>query len=236
MQCVSEYFAGTILLFSALGSLLCISIVVSQAHTQFIVFFMSVDLNSMEYSGNERIPLLGSMKSNQRDSAARDWLSSSMPKNPLHTRSTSVSSHDRSHAIYGLNRDAENGFYDNQSDSEIIARPTSHTQLDNDFEEYLIANRILKTGRQRKKIAARSKGGEFQKEKRKKRRVYFACISKEIDIQVCSQYNISFLILMLIHGVLKLNEHTILYEEVHLFLKLQYIITNSCHVMYIAII
>ena len=38
------------------------------------------------------------------------------------------------------------------------------------------------TGRQRKKLAARSKGGEFQT-RRKKRRVYFCCICSELDIE-----------------------------------------------------
>ncbi len=42
--------------------------------------------------------------------------------------------------------------------------------------------RSLKTGRQRKKLAARSKGSEFRAN-RKKRRVYFCCISSEIDVQ-----------------------------------------------------
>mmetsp|Transcript_7635 Transcript_7635/g.7725 ORF Transcript_7635/g.7725 Transcript_7635/m.7725 type:complete len:498 (+) Transcript_7635:238-1731(+) len=44
------------------------------------------------------------------------------------------------------------------------------------------SNRIIRTGRQRKKVASRSKGGEFQ-QKRKKRRVYFCCVSNEIDIE-----------------------------------------------------
>ena len=44
------------------------------------------------------------------------------------------------------------------------------------------ANKIMRTGRQRKKIASRSKGGEFQ-QRRKKRRVYFCCVSNEIDIE-----------------------------------------------------
>jgi uncharacterized Rmd1/YagE family protein len=41
---------------------------------------------------------------------------------------------------------------------------------------------MMRTGRQRKKLAARSKGGEFQ-QRRKKRRVYFCCVSSEIDIE-----------------------------------------------------
>ena len=47
--------------------------------------------------------------------------------------------------------------------------------------------KALKTGRQRKKLAARSKGGEFQA-RRKKRRVYFCCISSDIDIQKLYDY------------------------------------------------
>lgn len=48
-------------------------------------------------------------------------------------------------------------------------------------------NKILRTGRQRKKLAARSKGGEFQS-RRKKRRVYFCCVSSEIDVQKLYDY------------------------------------------------
>jgi hypothetical protein len=40
--------------------------------------------------------------------------------------------------------------------------------------------RSLRTGRQRKRLAARSKGSEFRTN-RKKRRVYFCCISSEVD-------------------------------------------------------
>ena len=40
----------------------------------------------------------------------------------------------------------------------------------------------MKTGRQRKRMAARSKGGEFQA-RRRKRRVYFCCIGSEIDVE-----------------------------------------------------
>lgn len=48
-------------------------------------------------------------------------------------------------------------------------------------------NKNVRTGRQRKKLAARSKGGEFQT-KRRKRRVYFCCISSEIDLQKLLDY------------------------------------------------
>jgi hypothetical protein len=49
------------------------------------------------------------------------------------------------------------------------------------------ASRLVRTGRQRKKLAARSKGGEFRT-KRKKRRVYFCCASSEIDVQKLFDY------------------------------------------------
>jgi hypothetical protein len=48
-------------------------------------------------------------------------------------------------------------------------------------------NKNVRTGRQRMKIAARSKGGEFQTQRRN-RRVYFCCISSEIDIQKLLDY------------------------------------------------
>mmetsp|Transcript_6278 Transcript_6278/g.9476 ORF Transcript_6278/g.9476 Transcript_6278/m.9476 type:complete len:422 (-) Transcript_6278:44-1309(-) len=43
-------------------------------------------------------------------------------------------------------------------------------------------DKVILTGRMRKKQAARLKGGEFQA-KRQKRRIYFCCVSSEIDIQ-----------------------------------------------------
>jgi len=49
------------------------------------------------------------------------------------------------------------------------------------------ANVSNMTGRQRKKVASRSKGGDFINQ-RKKRRLYFACVSNEIDIQDLFDY------------------------------------------------
>eukprot|EP01040_Poterioochromonas_malhamensis_P003964 gene3964-4241_t len=46
----------------------------------------------------------------------------------------------------------------------------------------LHTNKAIRSGRQRKKTAARSKGGEFQA-KRKKRRIYFCSIGSEIDVE-----------------------------------------------------
>lgn len=58
-----------------------------------------------------------------------------------------------------------------------------------EFGDLAISTRekSLRTGRQRKKLAARSKGGEFQA-RRKKRRVYFCCISSDIDVQKLFDY------------------------------------------------
>ena len=58
---------------------------------------------------------------------------------------------------------------------------------DHDFGVQGSRNPALRSGRQRKKFAARSKGGEFQA-KRRKRRVYFCCVSSEIDVQKLHGY------------------------------------------------
>ena len=61
---------------------------------------------------------------------------------------------------------------------------------DNEFgESFAGTNKLVRTGRQRKKQSARSKGSEFQS-RRKKRRVYFCCVSSEIDIQKLYDYMI----------------------------------------------
>lgn len=44
------------------------------------------------------------------------------------------------------------------------------------------ANKTIRSSRARKKTAARSKGGEFQA-RRRKRRLYFCCIASEIDVE-----------------------------------------------------
>lgn len=51
-----------------------------------------------------------------------------------------------------------------------------------EFDNYQLFYNMIKTGRQRKKFSARSRGGEFML-KRKKRRVYFCCIGNEIDVE-----------------------------------------------------
>jgi len=71
----------------------------------------------------------------------------------------------------------------NYTDDDNETGESYHEFTDN--QNY--GNRVVRTGRQRKKLAARSKGGEFQT-KRKKRRVYFCCISSEIDVTKMLDY------------------------------------------------
>lgn len=49
-------------------------------------------------------------------------------------------------------------------------------------DDFRDKRKAIRTSRQRKKSTARTKGGEFQA-KRKKRRVYFCCVSREVDLQ-----------------------------------------------------
>lgn len=76
------------------------------------------------------------------------------------------------------NVDTDEDPYDNFSDSEAhFAKSTD------DFGDiYNIAYSSARTGRHRRKLAARTKGGEFQASRRK-RRLYFCCLGSEIDIQ-----------------------------------------------------
>ena len=77
---------------------------------------------------------------------------------------------------------------DIQTDGEDEGRQSGNS-LDEFGEHHDIANRsnLVRTGRQRKKLAARSKGGEFR-QRRKKRRLYFCCVSSEIDVQKLFDY------------------------------------------------
>jgi uncharacterized Rmd1/YagE family protein len=50
-----------------------------------------------------------------------------------------------------------------------------------------LGNKLVRTGRQRKKLASRTKGGEFQA-RRRKRRLYFCCVSSEIDVYKLHDY------------------------------------------------
>jgi uncharacterized Rmd1/YagE family protein len=56
-----------------------------------------------------------------------------------------------------------------------------------EMKRFINRERLVRTGRQRKRLAARTKGGEFQSRK-KKRRVHFCCISSDIDIQKLYDY------------------------------------------------
>ena len=73
------------------------------------------------------------------------------------------------------------------SDGErYISNPLDYTQ-DNTYFGGVRQLTSGMTGRQRKKLAARSKGGEFQA-KRKKRRVYFCCICSELNIDALYEH------------------------------------------------
>lgn len=69
--------------------------------------------------------------------------------------------------------------YEHDSDGSEGGRWKS---TDDFGDHYSMALREAKTGRHRRKIAARTKGGEFQASRRK-RRAYFCCMGSEIDIQ-----------------------------------------------------
>lgn len=56
-----------------------------------------------------------------------------------------------------------------------------------EMKKFVNREKLVRTGRQRKRLAARTKGGEFQA-RRKKRRVYFCCVSSDIDIQKLFDY------------------------------------------------
>ena len=82
-----------------------------------------------------------------------------------------------------------NADYGITSDQEDDDAHMSGNSLDEfgEREQHNLANRLVRTGRQRKKLAARSKGGEFR-QRRKKRRLYFCCVSSEIDVQKLFDY------------------------------------------------
>ncbi len=71
---------------------------------------------------------------------------------------------------------------DHEKASNRVGR-NFHGQFNNVIPSHVLSGgKMVKSGRQRKKIAARTKGGEFQA-RRKKRRLYFCCIGSEIDIE-----------------------------------------------------
>jgi len=87
---------------------------------------------------------------------------------------------------YQYHASHSDGEYDYQPSDPEDERPAGMDEFGGSVN---IAGRekMLKTGRQRKKLAARTKGGEFAA-RRRKRRVYFCCISSDIDIQKLFDY------------------------------------------------
>lgn len=78
------------------------------------------------------------------------------------------------------------GVAEGESPRAFPTRPRNSDEFGDHMETNdnlsLFRGKLTKTGRQRKKLASRTKGGEFQA-KRVKRRVYFCCVSSEIDLE-----------------------------------------------------
>ncbi len=68
--------------------------------------------------------------------------------------------------------------FDNETGLESHKSSSNESFLG--VDNYL--NSHMLTGRQRKKLAARSKGSDFQ-QRRRKRRIYFCCVGNEIDLE-----------------------------------------------------
>jgi len=64
----------------------------------------------------------------------------------------------------------------------LRAAPSTDDFSDINWRDKNFANKVTRTGRQRKKLASRTKGGEFEA-KRKKRRVNFLCLCSELDLE-----------------------------------------------------
>jgi uncharacterized Rmd1/YagE family protein len=79
------------------------------------------------------------------------------------------------------------GYTDDLTDDDQAGDP-QNMSLDEFGENAAhMASKLVRTGRQRKKLASRTKGGEFQA-RRKKRRLYFGCVSSEIDVHKLHDY------------------------------------------------
>ena len=104
------------------------------------------------------------------DDESRDRFQSNKLGNPFMSDSDNGLRYARLRSLDGTETDPE----DDDKRSTL--------SIDEFGENQNHANRLLRTGRQRKKLAARSKGGEFR-QRRKKRRLYFCCLSSEIDVQ-----------------------------------------------------
>ena len=94
-----------------------------------------------------------------------------IPTAPPPSRIRSTSS-NKSNKVISLPETRESKYLDDDDDNL-----TDDAKYLDKYNE-----KLPKTGRQRKKQTTRTKGGEFQSQ-RKKRRLYFCCVSKEIDIQ-----------------------------------------------------
>lgn len=75
--------------------------------------------------------------------------------------------------------DYDENYTDDDKDHHHVRLRSQSNDFGNDSQHH---GKLVRTGRQRKKLATRTRGGEFQA-KRKKRRVYFCCVSSDIDLQ-----------------------------------------------------
>ena len=114
-----------------------------------------------------------------------------------HERGMYASISDSEGPLYSLGgsvpvgRDDAMGMVDWRNLDRLYSDNEQTDDEDGRVDEFDNANpsrdKTLRTGRQRKKLAARTKGGEFQA-RRKKRRVYFCCVSSDIDVQKLFDY------------------------------------------------
>ena len=128
---------------------------------------------------NERVPLqinkaaAGTSKDNHEYGSTRINASSTIEQPQLGRRWSTGAPSSTASATTSSSQPI-NASIRNYSVDEFANKSDEHLQN--------LQNKIMRTGRQRKKLAARSKGGEFQ-QRRKKRRVYFCCVSSEIDVE-----------------------------------------------------
>lgn len=123
---------------------------------------------------------------------AQAALSPSMSMRPTKTgdgqeQYTHSSSYQNSYQEGGHGSDGEYEYEYQKSDGEEEQPLANMDEFGSTFSNTAAREKMLKTGRQRKKLAARTRGGEFAA-RRRKRRVYFCCISSDIDIQKLFDY------------------------------------------------
>jgi uncharacterized Rmd1/YagE family protein len=161
-----------------------------------------------EYSIPTRKGLAGVRAYDSDTLAGRD-ISSNHRHHQMHSSAPIYSSNDEDSAVESSHRyDSDNNeqedvyrnlgfqgmFNDNmqpmysnlkdwqRSDSTNAAHYQESDSSGDEFDNYKFFYNMIKTGRQRKKLSSRSRGGEFMM-KRKKRRVYFCSLAKEIDVE-----------------------------------------------------